>query len=209
MIQKIINFIGNCARSEPLILILRDLHLSDVSGLDLFLRLVNSLANIPLLVIGEIRLEECSDEISQMLEDGMERGAVTVIPLRPLPDADIRTLATSILGGGHIPEELYARILETSKGIPLFTEEILRMMIQERVLRRRFGGWSYNEQEAALTLTPMRVREVMRRRVDKFPLKTRRILQFLAVFGHPIETALIQRLFPNDQPGCLVAGASR
>ena len=198
LLRKIIEYIGDCSRKQPMILILRDLHLSDLAGMDLFIRLLASLGGFPMMMLGEIRMDECPEEMRRMLAEGTERDSVTVVTLRPLKNNDVRTLTTSILGGGHIPEELYQRVLDSSRGIPLFTEEILRMMIQDRVLRRRFGGWTFDEKEAALTITPLRVREIMRRRVEKLPLRTRRVLQFMAVFGHPIDSGVIAVIFPEN-----------
>jgi class 3 adenylate cyclase/tetratricopeptide (TPR) repeat protein len=117
----------------PLILLIEDLHWCDPTTLDALGRLLDRVADAPMLVVLTARPEFGAP---------WERpDVVTTIPLAPLRDDEVRALI-AILGAGHpLPDALVERIVASAGGIPLYVEEVGRSVLESgRLVDGRGGG---------------------------------------------------------------------
>ena len=120
------------ARARPLVVVLDDIHWGQPTFLDLVEHLVEWARDAPLLIVALARPE--LRELRETLTSG--RRAADVIELDPLDAAESRTLVDELLGQVDLPASLAARVLEATEGNPLFVGEMVRMLIDEGVVRR-------------------------------------------------------------------------
>ena len=131
-------FLERMAARYPLVLALDDLHWADEGLLDL-VEHVADWAQGPILLLVQARPDLFDVRPSW---GGGKRNAASIY-LDPLtPDEDAAMIDDLL--PGEITDELRKLIVERSEGNPLYTEEIIRMLIDRGVLRAtkpRAGRW--------------------------------------------------------------------
>ena len=79
------------------------------------------------------------------------------------------------------PGPLAERVLETADGNPLFLGEMLRMLVDDGVLRRDGGTWTVAEAEGVSV--PPTIQALLAARLERLPDGERRVAQYAAVVG--------------------------
>lgn len=117
----------------------------------------------------------------------------TEVRLEPLAPADAQALLGALLGEDPGLALLKQRLLERTEGNPYFIEEVVRALVEEKVLLD--GPGHYRIEAVPLTLQlPTTVQGVLAARMDRLPNAEKGLLQSLAVIGHEFPWSLIQRV---------------
>jgi class 3 adenylate cyclase len=109
------------ARRRPLALLIDDLQWAQPELLDLLEGLAAT-DEAPLLVLGLGRPE---------LLDARPSWSGSALRLEPLDEAARSKLVENLVGGAHLRAELRAQVLTAGGGNPLFTEELLALMLDD------------------------------------------------------------------------------
>ncbi len=133
--------LGHLAAEAPLVLLVEDLHVADVS-IEMLRYVARRLSPASLLIIGSFRSEEVTrrhplDALSRGLEEDPS-GGLLVLP--PLDGEQHRQLAVHFLTGTAIDDSLAAYLFEISEGNPLFLRELVRVLQDDGRLRTRQSG---------------------------------------------------------------------
>jgi class 3 adenylate cyclase/predicted ATPase len=112
------------AAKGPACLVVEDLHWMDPSTLELLSRLVGAVREKSLLLVMTTR-----PEFDAPWLHGPD---VTVLGLERLRSGDIAAMVRNLLGDRPAPPELLRRIAAKTDGVPLFVEELLRSLLQEK-----------------------------------------------------------------------------
>ena len=170
-------FLERMAARYPLVLVLEDIHWADEGLLDL-IEHVADWAQGPVMVVALARAELFERRPTW---GGGKRNAVSIYldPLTPEEDA----MMVDALLPGDVPEALRAMIVERAEGNPLYTEEIVRMLIDRGVLRATEASrW-----EVAATIedvdVPRSIQGLIATRLDGLPDDEKLVLQDAAVVG--------------------------
>ncbi|HWH23965.1 MAG TPA: AAA family ATPase, partial [Candidatus Limnocylindria bacterium] len=178
-----------CSERGPLVLVFEDIHWAEPQLLDLIEYLVTWARGAPLLVICPARPELLDARPGW----GSGRMEASRIQLEPLSEAESRALLGALLEVEDLPSALRQRVLDRAEGNPLFVEEVVRMLIDERVVEKRDGHW-YAAKEAAEVRVPDSVEALIRARLDTLPSAQRSVLQAAAVVGRVFNRSAVVAL---------------
>lgn len=110
--------------SQPLLLILEDLHLADSASLELLHILVERITDRSVLLVGTVRTLD-----RQSVEAQFPNAAL--IQLRPLDPSAQDNLADALVGSAARRDDLRALIHRDAGGHPLFVKEVLRELLAQ------------------------------------------------------------------------------
>ena len=193
------------ARERPLILVLEDAQWADEQSLELLPHLSRRAADAAILIIATYRTEDAtSAPLSGALAELRRRNAIEV-ELPPLTAREVGALIRSALDLTEPPSlELRSVIAERSGGYPLLVEELVRGLIDQRILVRSSGAWR-QAGSVATAIVPTSVRESVKARLAVMSEETRRILSIAAVIGQRFDFDLLVGIAARPQAAVLEA----
>ncbi|MGA5546023.1 BTAD domain-containing putative transcriptional regulator [Mycobacterium sp. NPDC051198] len=178
------------AGSQPLAVVLDDLHRTDGLTLELLRLVADRIKDLPVLVIGTYRPSEDRGELE------VARAALTVHTAAHLMLDGLDAAATAALAADYgltaASGEALRLLRERTGGNPLFVRELARLMAAE-------GS------DAVWASVPVGVRDVLRRRLARLPGPTITALRQAAVLGRDIDVDLLAELGRNDPDDLLDA----
>ena len=165
---------------NPVVVVLEDLHWADDSSLDLVQRLVASLASLPLFVVGTARpslFERRPGWLGALRDAGH-------VELGPLSREDSLALVGQILQrADDPPKELADLVVDTAEGNPFYIEELLKMLVEEGVIRAGGVRWEVELQRLSTLRVPPTLTGVLQARFDSLAFEERTYLQRGSVIG--------------------------
>ena len=173
------------AERSPVLLCFEDLHVADVTSLDLIQFLVRQARRLPVVLVGTYRSDEVrpGDRLAQLLAF-LEREGAHRIDLEALSREDTARVAESVLGQ-PISDGLNERIFATTDGTPFFVEQLVLALREEERIGVRGGIWQPVADTAGV-LPPI-AREVIQRRLERLSQRSRQTLAMAAVLGQSVE----------------------
>jgi predicted ATPase len=104
------------------------------------------------------------------------------VTLEALSTPDSDRLVRNLLGQSDLPADVRARIEETTEGNPLFVEEMLRILIDDGLLRWEADRWVATR-DLSTVRTPATVQSLLAARIERLPAGERAVLQLASVVG--------------------------
>jgi class 3 adenylate cyclase len=191
--EAFVAFCTELASARPTVMLLEDLHWAEDDLLDLLER-VHAEARGALLLIGTARPEL----LERRPRWGGGRRNAAAIWLEPLADAESRRLLHELLQGELSPA-LLDLIAARTEGNPFFVEELVRSLIDGRVVERSADGWKLCDESPELVI-PDSVQAVLAARIDLLPAREKAGLQAAAVIGRVFWRAPLVHLVGGDEP---------
>ena len=189
------------AHRRPLILVLEDLHWADDASLDLLQFLLDSIRQVPLLILGITRpfdggkMGEIAAWSQKHLADSF-----SIIPLQGLTHQQSLQMLTRLLTVAELPAVLREQIVQRASGVPFYLEEILRMLIDAGLLHRQNGSWQLAEGADIASLgVPDSLQSLILARFDRLEPAQRRMLQVACVIGRQFSLPVL-RMILNPVP---------
>jgi class 3 adenylate cyclase/tetratricopeptide (TPR) repeat protein len=191
-------FVARGAQTQPLLLVLEDLHWADESTLLLTEYLGPLLPEMPVLIIGTYRDDEIdtSHPLSQVISQLGRRRLIERIRLRRLSFGDVRAMVRALAGQAP-PEELVRVIDSETEGNPFFVEELYLHLAESGVLLDDHGRIrpDLKVDEASV---PESVRLVVGERLSRLSSLTRQALVAAAVSGRVFDPDFVADLADVD-----------
>jgi len=122
LLEVMLAMIHKAASQQPLLVIVEDLHWIDPSTLELADRLIREETNYPILRIYTMR--------PGFQSHWLRLPHVSQINLNHLPANQIEQIIHGVTGGKRLPYAVSKLIVEKSDGIPLFIEEMTKMVVE-------------------------------------------------------------------------------
>jgi class 3 adenylate cyclase/ketosteroid isomerase-like protein len=185
-------FLEGLARLRRLVVLLDDVHWGQPTFLDLIEHLAAWGRDAPVLVVAMARPE--LREIRASLTE-RSHAVSEVIALGPLDGADSRALVDRLLGAAGLPPALAERVLETTEGNPLFLGEMLRMLVDDGVLRRTGDQWIADE--ASGVSVPPTIHALLSARIERLSEEERSVVERAAVIGQQFYVGGVAALAPT------------
>jgi len=171
---------GEDSKGRPAALLLEDLHWADDGSLDLIEHLAQESRSIPLLIVALTR----PDLFERRATWGKERAYHTRLELRPLSEQDNRRLVEEILRKvEQVPPHLHDLIVERAAGSPFYTEELIKMLVEDGVIVKGEEHWRVASEQLAEMRVPPTLVGVLQARLDGLPQPERETLQRASVVG--------------------------
>ena len=158
------------ARSQPLVLGFEDLHWADPTSLDLLRALADRGAQAPLLLLATTRPE--------FRAPWSLRSHHSLISLSPLDRAGVARMVGEISARHALSKELIEGVNERTGGVPLFVEEVTRLLVERA------------EQGSAQAIPPT-LQQSLAARLDRLG-PAREVAQIGAVLGRDFAYTLVR-----------------
>ena len=187
LFEAIVELLRRLARRQPLVVVLEDLHWADEMSVRLFAFLGRRLQAVPLLTLATVREEELADSpfLRQALDELDESGQLARLAVAPLSQSDTTALVRTLAPPG-MPDPLLATLAQeawrASDGNAFVVVEVMHAFREGAPVRGAEG----------LPL-PARVRSLVRRRLERLPERSRRLVDVAAVIGRRFDFPLVQR----------------
>jgi adenylate cyclase len=182
------------AQERPTVLVLEDLHWADATSLDLMQHLLPLVRQVPLAIVGVLRLGEA--EIP-WLPDVLERYADRLTHLQLLAlgrDSTVTLVDELLAGSGGLPKAVQELIVGKAEGNPFFVEEVIRTLIERGALERSDqGGWAVTDRIEGMTV-PDTLQGVLMARLDRLGRETKRVAQQAAVIGRVFQQRVLMKV---------------
>jgi hypothetical protein len=187
-------FVERAARLTPIVAVFEDLHWADEPTLQLLLHVAQTVATVPMLLIGTYRDVEL--DVARSFADTLETLArqklATRIALRRLPVGGVEAMLGAM--SGQVPPPPLARaIFAATEGVPFFVEELFRHLVEEGKLFDESGRWIADLRVDRLEV-PEGVRLVIGKRLKRLNEESRRVLTTAAVIGRGFSLGLLEAL---------------
>jgi class 3 adenylate cyclase/tetratricopeptide (TPR) repeat protein len=163
-------FLTAQARERPLLLVVDDIHWAEAALLELLDGLPAAIEDSPMLVLCLAR-----PELLEIRPDWRP-----TIPLEPLPAADVDALIENLFAGAPAP--IRARLATASAGNPLFAEELVGMLVDERAVSGA-GSPSTLAPELDAIALPASLNALLSARLDRLDPAARDALERGAIEG--------------------------
>jgi len=113
------------ARTQPAVVVFEDLHWADPTSLDLLRSLAERGSQAPLLIVATTRPE--------FRPPWAMRSHHGVVSLAPLDRAQVRRMVGEIASRHALSDEMIDGVGERTGGVPLFVEEVTRLLLERNV----------------------------------------------------------------------------
>ena len=214
LFDSVAAFLKGASRTQPLVLMLDDLHWADKPSLLLLEFVARELAGARLLLVGTYRDVELNRRhpLAQSLGELTRERLFQRVLLRGLSGEDVARFieATS---GIRPPEGLVAAVHTQTEGNPLFVTEVVRLLVQEGQLTAHPATSAHPEPvegrggvteslrqgsgQAWTVRIPEGVREVIGRRLDRLSERCNETLTVASVVGREFGLDLLDRLIED------------
>ena len=161
-------FLGG-ARTQPVALAFEDLHWADPTSLDLLQALSERGAQAPMLILATTRPE--------FRPPWSLRSHHSVISLSPLDPADVARMVGHLAAHHALSKEVVEGVSERTGGVPLFVEEVTRLLLERGV-------------EGGAQAIPPTLQQSLAARLDRLG-EAREIAQIGAVLGRDFSFTLL------------------
>ena len=183
--------IERLAQTDPVVLVFEDVHWIDPTSLDLLEQLLPLTDRAPLLILALFRprRQEPSWRFHEAaLRDFAHR--YTSIALEPLDESHSRELVANLLEIEDLPEKVRALILRKAEGNPFFVEEVIRSLLDARLVVRVNSHWRATREIENIAL-PDTLAGVITARLDRLDDDTKRVAQTASVIGREFQVDVL------------------
>ena len=217
-------FLEALALQQPLIIVIDDLQWADEALLDLLEYLTDRISNVPILFLCPAR----PDFFERRRDWGGGRRNFTTLALESLSSDESSELVDALLKSEELPGVLRYTILTRAEGNPFFVEEIVRMLIDQKVLINENGCWRTGEQNEnilnelatpaappddtlidlhyvfPLPRVPDTIQGVLAARIDLLDQTEKLVLQHASIIGRTFWLSALFELAANLTPPTLL-----
>jgi class 3 adenylate cyclase/tetratricopeptide (TPR) repeat protein len=165
------------ASSQPLIVVVDDIHWAEQTFLDFLVHLVTAVKDRSILIVCSAR-----PEFVQEHEDWTDQKHVERIDLRPLGSDDVEAMIDRLLGDADLASDVRARVVEAAEGNPLYIEQMVSMV-------REHGGGEI--------VVPPTINALLAARLDNLTREERAVVEPASVIGLVFAEAAVEAMVPD------------
>lgn len=182
---------------NPIVIELEDIHFADDSSLDLLIELVSENDELPLMLVCSARptLLDHRPDWGRGLEFHIQ------LQLEPLTKRESRTLVGEILQKiSEVPKSLRDTLVEHAEGNPYYMEELVKVLLEDRVLvRQSEQRWIVEESRLTHLRIPSTLDHLLQVRYDTLLYPEKLVLQRASVVGRVFYDNVIEALDKVDE----------
>ena len=133
-VEALVTLADELCAAAPVVLVIDDLQWADEASLVVWHQLATSIRQLRLLLVATCRPTPRRPEVQQVRTAVVRRGG-TVITLEPLPEADVATLVTAMVGAP--PGDGLRQLTAQAAGNPLYVRELIDALVREQAVQVR------------------------------------------------------------------------
>jgi predicted ATPase/class 3 adenylate cyclase/DNA-binding winged helix-turn-helix (wHTH) protein len=174
------------AAQQPVLFIVEDLHWIDSSTLDLLTLFIDQAPTARILTLLTGRPE---------FQPPWSFGAhVTSLTLGRLPPMQAEQMIDRVAGGKHLPAVVRQEVVAKTDGVPLFVEELTKMVLESELLREQADHYELLGPLPSLAI-PTTLHDSLMARLDRLP-NAKEVAQLGATLGRAFPYELLQGVSP-------------
>jgi len=185
--------------------LIEDIQWADEASIDILQSILSEIPPLPLLVVATMR-KDINSHFSAFLDWIRTQPTILFeeIHLQNLNLEQTRQLLANLMPTDQLPHNLVQLILDQSAGIPLYLEEILRMLLDAGSLELGENGLQVKQtlEEESLGV-PITLQGLIQARFDQLEPFTRKVLQIASVIGHYFSRSILEYVIPIPEPGLI------
>lgn len=178
------------AEKQPVHCVVEDLHWGDPSSLEFLLLLIDHIPRARLLL-----LLTCRPEFNP---PWTLRSHITHIALSRLPRRHIEVMIANVTKGKTLPTEVVEQIARKTDGVPLFVEELTKMVMGADFLKEEAKGYALVGPLPNLAI-PTTLQDSLMARLDRLA-SVREVAQLGATLGREFSYELIKAVAAVPEP---------
>jgi class 3 adenylate cyclase/tetratricopeptide (TPR) repeat protein len=171
------------ASNRPIVIAIEDLHWIDKASVEFLTKLIAGLSDARILFLLLYRPEYQSNWTNQ--SNYLE------VHLSQLSDSTSSELLLSLLADGEPTSELRETVLAKTGGNPLFVEEFVHSLLENRSIRKEGRYYTLNSLESTIKL-PETIQGIIASRIDRLPEGLKNTLQVASVIGRDFSYSVLQ-----------------
>lgn len=193
------SFFGDVAVATPLVLILEDLHWSDIESIELLRFLARQCTQQRIVLIASYRDDELArgDPLFTALPLLVRESRAERLEVQPFDADAMRAFVRDRfpLSSDDI-QALASYLLQHTEGNPLFAAELLRSIARDGALQKLGGGWNLGNLDTVAP--PPLLVQMIERQLTTLDPSTRGALEIAALIGQEITLGLWQKIAGID-----------
>jgi class 3 adenylate cyclase/predicted ATPase len=187
-IEVVLDVFRSFAARHPLLLLIEDLHWIDASSLELLSVLIDQAATMPICVLLTARPD--------FRPPWPARSHTTQITLTRLPRHPTEQMILSVAGHKPLPPQVLQHVLTGADGVPLYVEEITKMVLESGLLRDSGDRYELAAPLQSLAI-PATLQDSLTARLDRLA-DAKPVAQLAATIGREFSYELLQAISPLD-----------
>jgi predicted ATPase len=172
------------AERQPMAVVYEDLHWADPSTIENIGLLVDQVPTAPMLVVLIFRPE--------FVPPWPTRSHMTPITLNRLERPQVEAMITQLAGGKALPAEVVQHIVTRTDGVPLYVEELTKMLLESDLLREKADRYALAGTLSGVAI-PATLQDSLMARLDRLPM-VREVAQLGAVLGREFAYEMLKAL---------------
>jgi predicted ATPase/class 3 adenylate cyclase len=177
------------AERQPVLAVWEDLHWADPSTLEILSLLLDQVATARMLTLLTCR--------SEFRPPWATHAPVTQVTLNRLGRAQVEAMLPSLTGEKTLPTEVVEQVIAKTDGVPLFVEELVKMILESGLVREQAGRYVLTGPLPPLAI-PSTLHDSLMARLDRLAT-TRELVQLGAVLGREFAYDLLQAVASMDE----------
>ena len=193
LFQALTGLFRHQSETDPLLLVVEDVHWSDEASLEFLLFLVRRTVEYPMLLLFSYRSAETDAALVRFLA-GLDREPGTQdIGLQPLSRAEVAAMLRAILDHQQeLSAEFVDAVYRLTEGNPFFAEEICTSLIASGDVYYADSQW--RRKPLSQIEIPDSVQRLVQQRLDRLGRSARECVDLAAVSGRTFDFAVLQAL---------------
>ncbi|HSX79780.1 MAG TPA: adenylate/guanylate cyclase domain-containing protein, partial [Candidatus Saccharimonadia bacterium] len=177
------------AERQPVLAVYEELHWADPSTLELLGTLLEQALTVPMLTVLTFR--------PVFVPPWLSRSHLTSITLNRLERPQVEALITHLAGGKALPAEVVAHIVAKTDGVPLFVEELTKMLLESDLLPEDTQHYVLTGPLSTVTI-PATLQDSLMARLDRLGA-AKGVAQLGAVVGREFAYDVLRAITPLDE----------
>jgi predicted ATPase len=189
MLTAVLTWLLQEAERQPVCLVMEDLHWGDPSTLELLHLLIDQVPLARLLVVLTYRPD--------FTPPWAIRSHVTQLTVRRLTPTQSERMIEQVTVGKTLPAEIQEQLLEKTNGVPLFVEELTKMVLESGLVKEQKGHYELAGPLQPLAI-PSTLQDSLMARLERQGLG-KQVAQVGATLGREFSYGVLQAISPLDE----------
>jgi class 3 adenylate cyclase/predicted ATPase len=185
-LEIVLDLLRKLATRRPLLIVVEDLHWVDASSLELLTLLADQVAMAPICAVLTARPE--------FRPPWAARSHTAHVTLTRLPRRQTEQMVLGVAANKPLPVDVLQHVITGSDGVPLFAEELTKMVLESGLLRDRDGRYELTAPLRSLAI-PATLHDWLMARLDRLP-EAKPVAQLAAAIGREFSYELLRAVSP-------------
>jgi tetratricopeptide (TPR) repeat protein len=187
MLRELAEALEGVTATQPLLMVLEDLHWSDVSTVEWLSYAARRRDRAQLLIVGTYRPGEAiarHHPLHLVVQELQRQGHALDVPLPYWSVTEVTAYLVQRFDAVPLAPDVVQLLHQRTKGNPFFLVTVVDALVRQGVLRAGASGWALvGGLEAVTTGVPESVRQLIEQQLEQIPPEDRAILETASVVG--------------------------